>query len=128
MLGGSSAINGLIYIRGQHADFDDWAALGARGWGYRDVLPFFKRSERYDGGETEYHGADGELCVSDLRNDHPHCAAWVAAGAEAGYPLNPDFNGAAVGRPRRLPADVARPLALRRRERVPRAGARGAAT
>ncbi len=94
VLGGSSAINGLIYIRGQHADFDDWAALGAHGWSYRDVLPFFKRSERYDGGESEYHGADGELCVSDLRNDHSHCAAWVAAGAEAGYPLNPDFNGA----------------------------------
>ena len=94
VLGGSSAINGLIYIRGQHADFDDWAALGARGWGYRDVLPFFKRSERYDGGASEYHGADGELCVSDLRNDHSYCAAWVAAGAEAGCPLNPDFNGA----------------------------------
>jgi choline dehydrogenase len=58
------------------------------------VLPFFKRSERYDGGATEYHGGDGELCVSDLRNDHSHCAAWVAAGAEAGHPLNPDFNGA----------------------------------
>ena len=94
VLGGSSAINGLIYIRGQHADFNDWAALGARGWSYRDVLPFFKRSERYDGGASEYHGGDGELCVSDLRNDHSHCAAWVAAGAEAGHPLNPDFNGA----------------------------------
>jgi choline dehydrogenase-like flavoprotein len=79
----------LIYIRGQHADFDDWAALGAHGWSYRDVLPIFKRSERYDGGASEYHGAEGELCVSDLRNDHSHCAAWVAAGAEAGYPLNP---------------------------------------
>jgi len=94
VLGGSSAINGLIYIRGQRADFDGWAARGASGWGYRDVLPIFKRSERYAGGETEYHGAAGELCVSDLRNDHSHCAAWLAAGAEAGYPLNPDFNGA----------------------------------
>jgi choline dehydrogenase len=94
VLGGSSAINGLIYIRGQREDFDGWAARGASGWGYRDVLPVFKRSERYAGGETEYHGAGGELCVSDLRNDHSHCAAWVAAGAEAGYPLNPDFNGA----------------------------------
>ncbi|MEP7057277.1 MAG: GMC family oxidoreductase N-terminal domain-containing protein [Caldimonas sp.] len=94
VLGGSSAINGLIYIRGQRADVDGRAARGASGWGYRDVLPYFKRSERYDGGETEYHGGAGELCVSDLRNDHSHCAAWLAAGAEAGYPLNPDFNGA----------------------------------
>ncbi len=94
VLGGSSAINGLLYIRGQHADFDDWARQGASGWGYRDVLPYFKKSERYEGGENEYHGAAGELCVSDLRNDHPYCAAWLAAGAEAGYPASPDFNGA----------------------------------
>ncbi|MEO7336368.1 MAG: GMC family oxidoreductase N-terminal domain-containing protein [Caldimonas sp.] len=94
VVGGSSAINGLLYIRGQRADFDGWAAAGAAGWGYDDVLPVFKRSERYDGGASAYHGADGELCVSDLRNDHSHCAAWLAAGAEAGFPLNPDFNGA----------------------------------
>ena len=93
-LGGSSLINGLLYIRGQHRDFDDWAGLGAAGWGYRDVLPFFKRSERYQGGETQYHGGSGELGVSDLRNDHPYCEAWLAAGMEAGYPHNPDFNGA----------------------------------
>lgn len=60
-LGGSSTINGLLYIRGQHEDYDDWAALGATGWAYRDVLPYFKKSERYDAGETEYHGAAGEL-------------------------------------------------------------------
>ena len=94
VLGGSSAINGLLYIRGQHADFDDWAARGAEGWGYRDVLPFFKRSERYEKGANEYHGAAGELDVADLRNDHPYCAAWLAAGVEAGYPRNADFNGA----------------------------------
>jgi choline dehydrogenase len=94
-LGGSSVINGLLYIRGQPADFDDWAALdGATGWSYRDVLPFFKRSEAYEGGASEWHGASGELGVSDLRNDHPYCEAWLAAGAEAGYPLTPDFNGA----------------------------------
>ena len=94
-LGGSSVINGLLYIRGQHADFDDWAGVhGARGWSYRDVLPFFKRSERYEGGESAYHGASGELGVSDLRNDHPYCEAWLAAGAEAGHPLTDDFNGA----------------------------------
>ena len=91
-LGGSSVINGLLYIRGQPADFDDW--VGARGWSYRELLPFFKRSEAYEGGAGEYHGASGELGVSDLRNDHPYCEAWLAAGAEAGYPLTDDFNGA----------------------------------
>jgi choline dehydrogenase len=94
VLGGSSAINGLLYIRGQHADFDDWARAGCSGWGYRDVLPLFKRSERYEGGESEFHGAAGELCVSDLRNDHPYCRAWIEAGVEAGFGRNPDFNGA----------------------------------
>jgi len=94
-LGGSSVINGLLYIRGQPADFDDWAALhGARGWSYREVLPFFRRSEAYEGGASEWHGGTGELGVSDLRNDHPYCEAWLAAGAEAGYPLTRDFNGA----------------------------------
>ena len=93
-LGGSSVINGLLYIRGQPADFDDWAgAYGARGWRYRELLPFFKRSEAYEGGASEYHGAAGELGVSDLRNDHPYCEAWLAAGAQAGYPLTDDFNG-----------------------------------
>ena len=94
VLGGSSAINGLLYIRGQRQDFDDWAALGATGWGYRDVLPYFKRSERYEGGENEFHGGTGELGVSDLRNDHPFCEAWLAAAEQAGHPRTPDFNGA----------------------------------
>ncbi len=94
-LGGSSVINGLLYIRGQPADFDDWAGMhGARGWAYGDVLPFFKRSEAYEGGANDFHGAAGELGVSELRNHHPYCAAWLAAGAEAGYPLTDDFNGA----------------------------------
>ena len=94
-LGGSSVINGLLYIRGQPADFDDWASVhGAHGWAYRDVLPFFKRSEAYGGSAGEYHGTTGELGVSELRNDHPYCAAWLAAGAQAGYPLSDDFNGA----------------------------------
>jgi choline dehydrogenase-like flavoprotein len=94
-LGGSSVINGLLYIRGQPADFDDWARLhGARGWSYPELLPVFKRSERYEGGESEYHGGHGELGVADLRNDHPYCEAWLAAGAEAGHPRTADFNGA----------------------------------
>ena len=94
VLGGSSAINGLIYIRGQKADYDDWARAGADGWSYREVLPFFKKSECYAGGASDYHGGQGELNVSDLRNDHPYCAAWLAAGQEAGFPSSPDFNGA----------------------------------
>jgi choline dehydrogenase len=94
VLGGSSSINGLIYIRGQHEDFDRWAAAGASGWSYREVLPFFKRSERFDGGESEYHGAAGEFGVSRLRNDHPYCEAWVQAGREFGLPFNDDFNAA----------------------------------
>ena len=94
ILGGSSSINGLLYIRGQHGDFDEWAALGATGWDYRSVLPYFKRSERYEGGESEYHGASGELGVSELRNNHPYCWAWVDAAEQHGIPRNPDFNGA----------------------------------
>ncbi len=92
VLGGSSSINGLIFIRGQHQDFDDWERLGATGWSYRDVLPHFRRLERYRGGESQYHGALGEFEVSDLRNDNPASAAWVEAGVEFGLPRNPDFN------------------------------------
>jgi choline dehydrogenase len=94
VIGGSSSINGLIFIRGQHEDFDDWAAQGAAGWRYADVLPDFKRFERYAGGASEYHGGSGELGVSDLRNADPFCDAWVDAGARLGLPRNPDFNGA----------------------------------
>lgn len=93
IVGGSSSINGLLYIRGQHQDYDDWAAKGATGWDYRSVLPYFKRSERYEGGENEFHGARGELGVSELRNDHPYCRAWLEAAQQHGLPYNPDMNG-----------------------------------
>ena len=92
VVGGSSSINGLIFIRGQREDFDDWARLGATGWNARDVLPFFRRSERYDGGESQFRGTHGELSVSDLRNDHPYCHAWLAAAQSWGLPRNDDFN------------------------------------
>jgi choline dehydrogenase len=92
VLGGSSSINGLIFIRGQHEDFDRWAGAGATGWSYREVLPYFRRYERFEGGESHYHGASGEFGVSRLRNDHPYCEAWVAAGTEFGLPRNDDFN------------------------------------
>ncbi|TAM80706.1 MAG: choline dehydrogenase [Candidimonas sp.] len=94
VLGGSSSINGLLYIRGQHQDYDNWARLGASGWDYRSVLPFFKRSEGYERGESDYHGGRGELGVSDLKNDHPYCNAWVEAGQQFGLPMNTDFNAA----------------------------------
>ena len=93
VLGGSSSINGLIFIRGQHEDFDDWERLGAKGWSYRELLPYFRRYERYQGGESQYHGGLGEFEVSDLRNDNPASKAWVDAGVEFGLPRNPDFNG-----------------------------------
>ncbi|HMN83533.1 MAG TPA: GMC family oxidoreductase N-terminal domain-containing protein, partial [Burkholderiaceae bacterium] len=92
ILGGSSSINGLIYIRGQHADYDDWERLGATGWNYRAVLPYFKRSEDYAGPAGPYHGKGGELGVSDLRNNHAYCERWVEAGRQLGLPYNPDFN------------------------------------
>jgi choline dehydrogenase len=94
VLGGSSSINGLIFIRGQHEGFDDWERLGAVGWSYRDVLPYFRRYERYRGGESQYHGGLGEFEVSDLRSHNPSSAAWVEAGVEFGLPRNPDFNAA----------------------------------
>jgi choline dehydrogenase len=96
VLGGSSSINGLIFIRGQHEDFDDWERAGASGWGYRAVLAHFKRHERYEGGEGEYHGARGEFGVSELKNRNRCCEAWVEAGVETGLPRNADFNGAST--------------------------------
>lgn len=95
VLGGSSAINGLLYIRGQHQDFDDWAiAAGHTGWSYQSVLPIFRRSERYLGPASEYHGTTGELGVSELRNDHPACEAWLQAAQQAGHRRINDFNAA----------------------------------
>lgn len=94
VVGGSSSINGLIFIRGQQEDFDDWKNLGASGWGYRDVLPYFRRLESYAGGDDQFRGRLGEMGVSDLRNDDPSCRAWVAAAQEYGLPFNRDFNAA----------------------------------
>ncbi|MEL7466918.1 MAG: GMC family oxidoreductase N-terminal domain-containing protein [Pseudomonadota bacterium] len=93
MIGGSSSINGLIFIRGQHQDFDDWEALGVAGWGWRDVLPHFRKLECYQGGESQWRGALGELQVSELRDDNPACAAWLESAEAWGLPHNPDFNG-----------------------------------
>ncbi|MBI5128712.1 MAG: GMC family oxidoreductase N-terminal domain-containing protein [Rhodopseudomonas palustris] len=92
VLGGSSSINGLIFIRGQADGFDDWERLGATGWNYRDLLPYFRRYERYRGGDSQFHGGFGEFEVSDLRTGSEAAAAWVQAGVDFGLPRNPDFN------------------------------------
>jgi choline dehydrogenase len=93
VLGGSSSINAMIYVRGHRSDYDQWRDLGSPGWGYTDVLPYFKKSEKQERGESEYHGASGPLCVSDLRTVNPLSEAFVAAGEEAGFQRNSDFNG-----------------------------------
>lgn len=95
VLGGSSSINAMVYIRGQHADFEDWKAMGNPGWGWEDVLPLFRRSETNDVGACDYRGGDGPLHVSSTARDvHPLCTNFLAAAKEAGFNHNPDFNGA----------------------------------
>ena len=94
VLGGSSSINGLLYVRGQHEDYDRWRQHGNAGWGYDDILPYFKKAENQQRGPDDFHGADGPLPVSDLGHPDPLSAAFIAAAAESGLPLNPDFNGA----------------------------------
>jgi choline dehydrogenase len=94
VLGGSSSINGLIYIRGQKQDFDHWRQLGNAGWAYDDVLPYFRRAESQERGADDFHGAEGPLAVSDMRAGHELHDAFIQACQEAGYKFNPDFNGA----------------------------------
>ncbi|RJS94381.1 GMC family oxidoreductase [Salinisphaera sp. Q1T1-3] len=93
-LGGSSAINAQCYTRGAAADYDHWAALGNRGWGYAEMLAYFKRSERFEGGANDYHGAEGSYTVSRLRHVNPLNEKFVAAAEHCGYPRNDDFGGA----------------------------------
>jgi choline dehydrogenase-like flavoprotein len=95
MLGGSSSMNSMVYMRGNAADYDGWAAGGARGWGYRDVLPYFIRSEDNERGAGAYHGAGGPLHVSDSRANSPVVDAFLEAAVQAGHVHNADFNGAA---------------------------------
>ncbi len=92
--GGSSSINGMIYIRGHARDYDHWRQLGLRGWSYADVLPYFKRSEALEGGGDDYHGGDGPLHISKAASPNPIYRGFLAAGAQAGHPRTDDFNGA----------------------------------
>ena len=93
VLGGSSSINGLLYVRGQRQDYDRWAELGCRGWSYAEVLPYFKRAENQSRGADEYHGGDGPLHVSDMSFKRPICDDFIDGVAELGTPLNDDING-----------------------------------
>jgi len=94
VLGGSSSINGLLYVRGQHEDYDRWRQHGNLGWGFDDVLPYFKKAEDQTRGGDDFHGVGGPLPVSDWRHADPLSAAFVDAAAEVGFPKNSDFNGA----------------------------------
>lgn len=98
VLGGCSAINGMVYVRGQAEDFDRWAALGNRGWSYKEVLPYFKRSEDHQLGASPYHGQGGPLFVGSLRHsplptEFPICEAFIEAAQQAGHGRNEDING-----------------------------------
>jgi choline dehydrogenase len=93
-LGGSSSINGHIYNRGQRLDYDGWAQRGNRGWGYADVLPYFKRLERRVGaGDDTFRGREGGLTITDIDQHHPLCEAFIAGAVGLGIPRNPDYNG-----------------------------------
>ena len=94
LLGGSSAINGMAFVRGQAQDFDTWAQMGNQGWSYESVLPFFKRMESYDSGDDAYRGREGPLRVTNPQPRLPLFAALIKAAGEAGIPHNPDYNGA----------------------------------
>ncbi|AXM95057.1 choline dehydrogenase [Pseudomonas plecoglossicida] len=92
-LGGSSSINGMVYIRGHARDYDGWAEQGCDGWSYQDVLPYFKRAQTHADGADDYRGATGHLHVTPGDTTTPLCAAFLAAGAQAGYGLSEDLNG-----------------------------------
>src|SRR3954466_3176711 len=94
VVGGSSSLNAMIYIRGNRADYDEWAAMGFARWGYDDVLAYFKRAEDNERGASRYHGVGGPLSVSESRSMHPIVEAWVEAAGQAGVPHNEDLNGA----------------------------------
>lgn len=91
-LGGSSSINGMLYVRGNPIDYNTWSQLGNRGWGYDDVVPYFQRTETFERGGDDVRGGDGPLNVADMYERHELVDAFVAAGVERGYDANPDYN------------------------------------
>jgi len=95
--GGSGSINAMLYVRGQAGDFDDWAAAGNPGWGYREVLPYFRKLEQHPAGDTEYHAASGPIGITPMKPlAHPLCDYYLRAAEQLQWPLNDDFNGASV--------------------------------
>ncbi len=94
VLGGSSSINGMVFVRGNPKDFDHWREMGAEGWGYEDVLPYFKRMETWHGGTSPLRGTDGPLHVTRGKRKNPLFNAFIEAGQQAGWPYNEDYNGA----------------------------------
>ena len=94
VLGGCSAINGMVYVRGQAADYNRWAELGNVGWSYENVLPYFKRSEDCENGANTFHGTGGPLWVGNVKNEFPICDDFIKAAQQAGHQLNHDINAA----------------------------------
>jgi choline dehydrogenase len=93
VMGGSSSINGMVYVRGHAKDFDTWEEIGATGWGYADVLPYFKRMENVEGGQEGWRGTDGPMHIKRGRLKNPLYCAFIEAGRQAGYPVSSDYNG-----------------------------------
>src|SRR5262249_6794924 len=93
VLGGSSSINGLVYVRGNPLDYDRWEEEGAHGWSYRNVLPYFRRAEKRTGGGDIYRGDHGKVCTSRGKFTNALNPAWIEAGRQAGYPMTDDMNG-----------------------------------
>src|SRR5690606_13715708 len=92
-LGGGSAINGMMFVRGHRYDYDRWASLGANGWDYESVLPYFRRMEDNERGADEWRGTGGPIAVSEIRSRYPVTEAWIQAVQQAGFPRSSDLNG-----------------------------------
>lgn len=117
-LGGSSAINAMIYIRGNAADFDVWVNDGAPGWSYHEMLPYFIKSECNERGDPRYHGHSGPLAVQDGRSMHPLVDHLLEAGAKSGYRSNDDFNGGLANGDRTLSAHATQWSSVQYRLRI----------
>ena len=122
VVGGSGSINAMIYIRGNRADYDGWAAGGAEGWSYDEVLPYFKRSEDNERGEDEFHGVGGPMSVSDSRAMSPLIETMIEASRLAGHERQPGLQRRSPGGRRALPAHAAQRAPLLDRRRVPAPG------